>query len=111
MGRATALLFPSRWAEPLARTLLEAQAVGAPTIALDTGGTRDVIEHDYNGLLAENETDFSAQIARLVADEALQQRLRANAKQVAANRFSPDKVLPQFEQLYAAALEKRAVAA
>ena len=111
MARATMLLFPSRWAEPLARTLLEAQAVGAPTVALDTGGTRDVIQHEYNGLLAENENEFAAQIARLAADEALQQRLRENAKQVAANRFSPEQVLPQFEQLYMTALERRAVTA
>src|SRR5581483_10007450 len=31
MAGADALLFPSRWAEPLARTLLEAQALGVPT--------------------------------------------------------------------------------
>ncbi len=105
--RATALLFPSRWAEPLARTLLEAQAMGAPTIALDTGGTRDVIQDGVNGLLAANEDEFARQLARLVADAELQQRLRENSKRVAYEKFSPGAVLPQFESLYARVLERQ----
>src|SRR5687768_1704175 len=37
MQRARCLLFPSCWQEPLSRVLLEASAVGAAIVALDTG--------------------------------------------------------------------------
>src|SRR5439155_3576255 len=43
MRYARALLFPSAWQEPLSRVLLEGCAAGAAIVALDTGGTSDII--------------------------------------------------------------------
>ena len=103
MRRATALLFPSRWAEPLARTLLEAQVLGTPTVALDTGGTRDIIRPEVNGLLAGDVDEFAQQLARVVNDPALRFQLRENARRMAA-RYAPDTVLPQVEAVYERAL-------
>jgi glycogen synthase len=97
---AAALLFPARWAEPLARTLLEAQALGVPTVALETGGTRDIIQDNFNGLLAPNLDEFAAQLRRLVQDPALRRSLGANAKRVAFERFSHDIVAAQIEMIY-----------
>jgi len=100
LAGAQALLFPSRWAEPLARTLLEAQALGVPTVALNTGGTRDIIEGDFNGLLAANVDEFAVQLRRLVGDAELRHRLSENARRVAQDKFSPDVVVPQLETIY-----------
>ncbi len=93
-------MFPSRWAEPLARTLLEAQALGVATVALNTGGTRDIIDANFNGLLAENVDEFAAQLRRLMGDAALRARLSENAKRVAQERFSPQVVALQLEDIY-----------
>ena len=43
LARATALVFPSLWPEPLSRVLLEALALGTPIAAMDTGGTREIL--------------------------------------------------------------------
>lgn len=106
MRRATALLFPSRWAEPLARTLLEAQVLGVPTIAFDTGGTRDIITPDVNGLVARDVDEFALHLKRLVEDGALRLRLREGARRQAM-RYTPEVVLPQVEAVYARALQAR----
>jgi glycogen(starch) synthase len=100
LARAQALLFPSRWAEPLARVLLEAQALGTPTAALDTGGTRDIIEHEVNGLLARDVDEFAAQLARLVNDEALRQSLSRAAQRRAEERFGDQVIARQMEEVY-----------
>lgn len=100
LAHARALLFPARWAEPLARTLLEAQALGTPTVALDTGGTRDIIQPDVNGLLARDVDEFAVQLARLLNDDALCTRLSVTARRIATEKFSTDAVVPQIEAIY-----------
>jgi glycosyltransferase involved in cell wall biosynthesis len=105
MAGARALLFPSRWAEPLARTLLEAQALGVPTVAWNSGGNRDIIRDNFNGLLADNVDEFSAHVRRLVGDDALCARLGENATQTAHERYSPDVVVSQLETIYQTVLD------
>lgn len=100
LARAEALLFPSRWAEPLARTLLEAQALGVPTVALKTGGTRDIIQDNFNGLLAESVDEFAEQVRRVVQSSELRTRLSENAKRVAAAKFDAQVVTQQLEAIY-----------
>jgi glycosyltransferase involved in cell wall biosynthesis len=101
LARAEALLFPSRWAEPLARTLLEAQALGVPTVALKTGGTRDIIRDNFNGLLASNVNEFVLHVRRIVQDSELRTYLAKNAKQVAQEKFSPGVIVQRLDEIYA----------
>ena len=108
LARAEILLFPSRWAEPLARTILEAQALGVPTIALNTGGTRDMISDNVNGLLAANMDEFAAQLRRLAGDAELRARLSENAKRAAREKFSPNIVAEKLESIYQRALQHSA---
>ncbi len=49
MRHATMLAFPSYGPESLSRVLIEAAALGAPIAAMDTGGTRDIIQHAGDG--------------------------------------------------------------
>lgn len=109
LARAKALLFPARWAEPLARTLLEAQALGIPTIACDTGGTRDIIEDNVNGLLANSIAEFAAALRRLMNDDALRARLSENAERVAQAKFNPRVVTERLEAVYAQAIQHAAL--
>ncbi|MCL5256554.1 MAG: glycosyltransferase family 4 protein [Chloroflexi bacterium] len=100
MARSELLLFPSAWPEPLSRVLLEAMAVGVPVVAINTGGTGDIIENGMNGLLANDSGEFVSQVALALADSALRERMATRAREVASERFSTRAVAAQMEMLY-----------
>jgi glycosyltransferase involved in cell wall biosynthesis len=100
MARCTLLLFPSAWGEPLSRVLLEASALGAPIVAMPTGGTPDIVVDGESGLLAASVEQFGRAMGRLLADTSERQRLGAGARRVARQRFAAEVVLPQVEHLY-----------
>jgi glycosyltransferase involved in cell wall biosynthesis len=79
-----ALVIPSRWYENSPNVILEAQAAGVPVVATRLGGMAELIEHDVNGLLFElnDAGDLARQLARLVDEPGLIDRLRANAPAV-----------------------------
>ncbi|ACL25095.1 glycosyltransferase family 4 protein [Chloroflexus aggregans] len=101
-ARCDVLLFPSNWGEPLARALIEAAALGAPIIAMPTGGTPDIIRHGETGILAPTVATMVEWVIRLLNDPALRQRLGAAARATAAERFDANRLLPRYEALYTA---------
>ncbi len=104
MAGASGLLFPSAWPEPLSRVLLEASALGLPIVAMNTGGTPDIIRDGETGLLVDNLPAFAAAIDRLEADPDLRTRLGAAAFAHAQATFSTDVVVPHVEQVYTEAI-------
>jgi glycosyltransferase involved in cell wall biosynthesis len=99
LARATALVFPSVWAEPLSRVLLEALALGTPIAAMATGGTREIVTDGENGLLADDLDHLARAVARLGEDEALRRRLSQGARG-RAREFSPEALVPRYEAVY-----------
>jgi len=106
MRGATALLFPSLWPEPLARTLLEATALGTPIVATASGGTLDIVRDAETGLLASDEETFAAAIARVAGDPRLRRRFFENARRRARERFDRGVVLDRAEAVYAEAIAR-----
>ena len=103
---ATALLFPSLWPEPLARTLLEATAIGTPIVATATGGTLDIVRDGETGLLASGEEAFAAAIARVAREPELRRRFFDLARRRAREQFDRPAVLVRVEAVYAAAIAR-----
>jgi 2-deoxystreptamine N-acetyl-D-glucosaminyltransferase/2-deoxystreptamine glucosyltransferase len=99
MARATALVFPSVWPEPLSRVLLEAQALGTPVAAMDTGGTREIVEDGISGLLVPDAAALGPAVARLVEDAGLRTRLAEGAR-ARAQRHAPEALVPRYEAVY-----------
>jgi glycosyltransferase involved in cell wall biosynthesis len=99
VARATALVFPSLWPEPLSRVLLEAMALGAPVAAMDTGGTREIVKDDESGLVARDAAGLAEAVARLAADAPLRARLSEAARE-RARAFSPEALIPRYEAVY-----------
>lgn len=99
LARATALVFPSLWPEPLSRVLLEALALGTPIAAMETGGTREILSDGESGLLVRDAEGLGDAVARIVHDEALRARLRDGARERARD-FSPEVLLPRYEAVY-----------
>jgi len=67
----------------------EAMVVGTPVVALDVGGTSEVVRHESTGLLVPegDAAALAAAIQRLVDDAPLRQRLGEQARQFAARSF------------------------
>jgi len=107
VAHAAALVFPSHGPESLSRVLLEAGGLGVPVAAMDTGGTRDVVVHGQTGLLSTTPAGLAEDLAALVADAALRERLGAGARAHVEARFSAAAVVDRVAALYASLLEAR----
>lgn len=104
MAHCDLLLFPSQWGEPLSRVLLEASALGAPILAMPTGGTADIVHDGLTGMLAATPQRFAARMADLLTDEVARRRLGTTARQMARANFDPATLIPRYEALYASLL-------
>lgn len=98
---ASMLVFPSFGPESLSRVLLEAGALGVPIAAMDTGGTRDIVQHGETGLLSPTPAALAQDVARLVNDRDLARRLGAAARSHVDRTFDAASVVSRIEALYA----------
>ena len=99
MARATAVVFPSLWPEPLSRVLLESLALGTPVAAMATGGTREILVDGESGLVVSEAPALADAVARLVGDPALHRRIQEGARQ-RSRAFAPETLIPRYEAVY-----------
>jgi glycosyltransferase involved in cell wall biosynthesis len=87
---------------------LEARACGVPVIAIEDSAVSDFITHELSGLLARNDKDFAAAIARLVRDTDLRHRI-ADFNRRTPVPFNWERAIEMHEEAYtkAAALVSR----
>jgi len=100
LAKAAMLIFPSRGPESLSRVLIEASALGVPIAAMDTGGTRDIIEPGVTGLLSASPEELAEDVRRLRHDAALRARLGEAAKRKIEDEFDAPSVVARVERLY-----------
>jgi glycosyltransferase involved in cell wall biosynthesis len=100
LSRASMLIFPSRGPESLSRVLLEASAFGVPIAAMETGGTRDIVEHEVTGLLSTSPEGLALDVRRLRQDAGLRVRLGEAAARKIAREFDASAVVARVEHLY-----------
>lgn len=81
LAGARAAVLSSAW-ENLPHAAVEALAVGTPVVATAVGGVPEVVTDEHNGLLVPpNDANALAEaLRRVLVDDALRQRLAANAK-------------------------------
>jgi glycosyltransferase involved in cell wall biosynthesis len=99
LGRFDVLLLPSVWPEPLARIMQEGMAAGMVVVASSTGGTIEAISHLRTGLLfrAGDARALAGQLAALVDDAPLRQRLASAARRKAAAMFDLGRMVDELE--------------
>jgi glycosyltransferase involved in cell wall biosynthesis len=97
---ASFFVCPSR-REPFANVILEALAAGLPVVASDVGGNREMVRHEFNGLLCEPESPASLAEAmrRLLADPGLASRLAAGVARSIPG-FDWSAVADRYVELY-----------
>jgi len=94
-------VLPSLW-EGMPNVVLEAMAAGKPVIATDTGGSKDLIDSNINGVLVEpgNSEALAEAILKLLGNPAQRQRLGESARKTVKERFPIDKMVSKTEQIY-----------
>ncbi len=101
LAHARFVLFPSHGPESLSRVLLEAGAIGVPAVAMDTGGTADIVRHEETGLLASGRDAWARQLARMARDTALRDRLATGVRAHVQAHFTAGAVAARTAALYA----------
>lgn len=92
---------PATGGESFGIVLLESMAAGAPVVASDIDGYRDLVAHERDGLLAPSRSPsaLAGAIARIVDNYDLGQQLRAAGKLV-AQRHCWERVASEVEDYY-----------
>lgn len=97
---ADMFLLPSE-SEGMPMAMLEAMAVGCPVIATDVGGVAEVIEDQQTGLLIPSRSPAAIKDAVLkLSDGSLKSRLRTNAGKAINSRFSIERMVQEYQDLY-----------
>ncbi|MFD6005473.1 N-acetyl-alpha-D-glucosaminyl L-malate synthase BshA [Bacillus subtilis] len=89
--------------ESFGLVLLEAMACGVPCIGTNIGGIPEVIKNNVSGFLVDV-GDVAAATARamsILEDEQLSNRFTKAAIEMLENEFSSQKIVSQYEQIYA----------
>ncbi|MBU0476961.1 glycosyltransferase [bacterium] len=94
-------VLPSLW-EGMPNVVLEAMAAGKPAIATDTGGSKDIIDNNINGVLVEPENSeaLAEAILKLLKNPDERERLGKAAEQRVKEKFPIDKMVSKTEQIY-----------
>jgi glycosyltransferase involved in cell wall biosynthesis len=100
MHQAVAVLFPSRWEEPLSRVLLDGLGVGAVLIVEPTGGSEEMIVDGESGLVGRTVEELATALRRVATEDGLASNLRQGALRRAKEHFSKEVVLPRVENVY-----------
>jgi glycosyltransferase involved in cell wall biosynthesis len=83
-------------------SVCEAQLVGLPVIACNTGGVSSLVENGVSGMLVPANAPFemASEIARIVTDPALSEKLSSNGRAKAMDRHATGKILDGLLRTY-----------
>ena len=102
---ADLFLLPSEY-ESFGLAALEAMACGVPAAAFAAGGLPEVIRDGVDGILVKPHDDaaLAAAVSALLLDPARLAATGAAAREAAVSRFAKDRVVPEYERVYARVL-------
>ncbi|MEA3560217.1 MAG: glycosyltransferase family 4 protein, partial [Candidatus Omnitrophota bacterium] len=94
--------FPVIWQEGFGISVLEAMTTGLPVIASDVGGIYTLVKNQKNGLLISPKDIPSLinALLRLLDDKKLAVKMGKEGRQLAAKKFSLDKVVKGITNVY-----------
>lgn len=85
---ADCFVMPS-YREGFPNTVLEAGAMGLPSIVTDINGSREIIENEKNGLIvpSKNANALYDAMERMLTDDKAREIMKSNARQIIESRF------------------------
>ena len=100
LRRSAALLMLIEWEEPFGIVMVEAMACGTPVIGFPLGAVPEVVTEGTTGFIVGSLVEAEAAIQRLHRID------RAAVRAVAAQRFSHQVIVGQYEALYYECIER-----
>lgn len=100
--RASIFICPSVWEEPAPMVIPEAMAAGIPVVAFDTGGLRERIRNEEDGLLVPNGNveAFAQVLDALLRDKQRLEKMSRIARRRAETDFDLAVMVGQYIELY-----------
>ncbi|MDC1379121.1 glycosyltransferase [Algibacter sp.] len=88
--------------EGLPYSVIESLALSKPIVATNCDGNRDLVRHEFNGFLIndENKDEFSSSILRLLNEKELRDVFSENALKLFSENFNLSKNIKNLEQIY-----------
>jgi hypothetical protein len=100
LGHAKLLVYLTH-SEGLGSAALLAMSAGVPVIASKVGGLTEIIRHEENGLLVENDARaVAAAMRRVLDDPAFARRLGDAARETVRARFTVERMVQRTMEVY-----------
>jgi glycosyltransferase involved in cell wall biosynthesis len=98
-SRFDILIFPSIWAEPFGRVIVEAMTAGLVVVGAAVGGAAEILADGENALTfpPNDPQALSRQLKRLLDSPALREQLAQSARQTALTRFDLHRMTAEIE--------------
>ncbi|MBS4191296.1 glycosyltransferase [Bacillus sp. FJAT-49705] len=104
-SNCTIAVFPSRY-EPFGIVAIESLSKGIPTIASNTGGLKEIIQHEVNGLLMEagNSDSLLEQVVTYLENESKARKIGSNGRKMVESVFSWERIAKETNKVYKEAI-------
>ncbi len=95
--------------EGLSNTLLESMAAGVPIVTTNVGGNAELVKEGITGFLVKPQAPgiLAEAISKLLDDREMGRRFGEQARQVAFQNFSMERMVKLTEELYLAEIAQR----
>jgi glycosyltransferase involved in cell wall biosynthesis len=101
MAAADIFSMPSLY-EPFGIVFTEAMAMKLPVVALNNGGTKEIVEHGKSGLLSEYEDipTLASNLVTLLRDPVLRERMGNYGRDQVEKRFTTEQLAAEMAKIY-----------
>jgi len=101
LGTSDLFLLPSE-DESFGLAALEAMSCEVPVVASNVGGLKELISHGVDGYLIKvGDVEALAEYSlKILQDTELQERFGEKAREKVLEKYTPDKIVPIYEDLY-----------
>lgn len=97
--------------EGLPRVLVQAAAVGIPSVAFNVDGVPEILKDNYNGFLVEptNIKQLVERIIKYIDNKELVRMHGENGQNIVRNRWSVEGMVKRTDQIYSYLVEKKLI--